>query len=251
MHYQAYNTSVFIEIIGEESKIKIYENNTNEKPSDIMLQLRNITELVILIVGVILNTLIFLSIILRSFIRTSSSGYYIISLIISNFILLIDVLDNVLNTWLNIKFNPDVDFISRVTLQASIHTIAVFSLDRYITYCRSGTIWHKEILQKSTGLKAILIVWSFASITTAQELHLYEMFNNETVINLYVFFTIMYLVLPTGIILFVGTLIVIQIVENNYDNNNILITDTNEILGLLGESFFISSNIYLNNLSFA
>lgn len=247
MRNEAYNGTNFIEIIGEESTVTTYQNKTTEKFSE-LINLREIIDLIILIIGFIFNILLFVSIILRPLMRTSS-GYYVLSLVISNFVLLLDVLDNVLHTWWNIKFSPDVDFIGRVTLQASIHTIAVFSLDRYVTYCRSGTVWHKEALQGTTGLKAILIVWSFASITTAQELHLYEMFRKETVINLYVFFTIMYLVLPTGIILFVGILIVIQIIENSYDTNYVSKIDEKEILGLLCEfNFFLFLLINIRKL---
>lgn len=204
------------EAYNNEHILPTFSYNVNSSSNNLSDE-EKIVELIILITGFILNVLVLLAIIVRNSMRTST-GCYLLNLVICNFIALLDILGNVVDRWFNLNFKPDVDYINRVTLLVYIFTITVFSVDRYIIFCCSKFSWRITLTEISTAAKGIFIIWSFASIFTAMEFNLYDKFQRQTVINLYIFTTIIYLIMASSIIIILNIIIIIQIIENKIDS---------------------------------
>lgn len=197
---------------SDDYTVPIFSSTANSPNS--IDEARTIIELVILIAGLFLNILIFITIIVKSTLHTCT-GCYLISLIVANFVILLDVLGSVIDCWFGDTFKPDVDFIGRVTLQATVCTIIIYSINQYVAFCYRKSSWYRILTKMSTAVKGVFIIWSFASITTAMELHLYDQFRKRTVINLYMYTTIMYLIMTTLIIGLLDIMIFLQLRETD------------------------------------
>lgn len=173
---------------------------------------RSIVDLTILTVSSILNVALFVVILSKRRLHNSASCY-VMSLTISNFVVLLNVLDDVLKYWFAIAFEPDLDFIGRVSLHSSSLTLVTFTLDRFIAFCRIDSEWHEIAAKTTTAVKAILVIWCYASIASALELNLYEHFRTNTIINIFCWSTGMYVLLPTLVILGLDFILVLELSE--------------------------------------
>ena len=196
-----------------EPTLSIFFNRTIDWEDNTPNSTRVIVDFTILSIGLPLNFIILMTILTKTRLH-NPIGCYIMSLTISNFVLLLNVLDDVLYHWFDIYFEPDLDFVGRVTLQSSSMTLVAFTLDRYMTICRRDTMWYKSATKLTTAVKGVLVIWCYASIATAMELNLYEHFRTRTIINIFCWSTGMYVALPTVIIVFLDSLMVMEIAEN-------------------------------------
>lgn len=206
-------TEVHRVTVRDEPTSSIFFNRSidweDERPSGA----RAIADLSIFSIGLFLNTVVLVAILANRRMHTSI-GCYTISITISNFVILLNVLDDVLRDLFAIEIKLDIDFVGRVTLQTSSMTLVILALDRYIAICRRGTDWHRSTRKASTAVKGVLAVWSYATVATAMELHLYDHFRTRTIINIFCWSTAMYVLLPTIVIALLSVLIAMEISDN-------------------------------------
>ncbi|CAG5107661.1 Protein of unknown function [Cotesia congregata] len=193
---------------------------------------QKIVDLSIVIVAISMNTVILVSIFMRKLLYTSV-GCYILSLILSNFVNILDLLRNIVVYWCNLKFKTDPDYINQVTFRSTVCTVTLLTVDRYIAFCCKETVWHKILLKASTAAKSVVIIWSFCSITTIMELHLYDHYVKHTGIILSVFTTTMYLITTTSIITLLIVIIIVQLKENKPIPKSMWRTEQSDSLRLL------------------
>ncbi|XP_057338735.1 melanocortin receptor 4-like isoform X2 [Microplitis mediator] len=195
-------------------------------------RIQKVVDLIIITFTILLNTVVLLSVFMRKSLYTSV-GCYILSLILSNIVNILDLLRNVIVNWFNIKFKTDHDYINQVTFRASICTVTMLTVDRYISFCCKETSSHRILTKASTAVKGVIIIWSFCSITTIMELHLYDHYVIQTGIILSVFTTTMYLITTTFIIIFLITMIIVQLKENKITTGGTWRSEQSDSLRLL------------------
>ena len=177
----------------------------------------------LLFLGFALNLLIIIVVICNSSMHKSTICY-ILSLVLSNFILLLDILRNVLAKWFKIQMYLDEKYITNLTFKASILTVAMLTIDRYlfISSIDSLSVYNsscRAVLQIKTAVKSVIIIWIMTFVATAMELHLYFEFkwegvykhNVDPAIQIFLMFTFVFLFLPSIIIIFLGSLIVCEL----------------------------------------
>lgn len=206
----------------KEQMMPLLRNMTlKEIPVDIEIEV--IMNHLLLILGIVLNLLIIIVITFNSSMHKSTSCY-ILSLVLSNLILLLDTLQNVLAWWYNIQMNLDLQFITDVTFKASILTLVMLTIDRYLLICstNSVSIYNSigiTVPKFKTAAKSVIIIWIMISMATAMELHLYVQFewevpykhNVDPAIQIFVISTFIFLFLPSGLIIFLVSLMAYEL----------------------------------------
>ncbi|XP_012286771.1 uncharacterized protein LOC105703177 [Orussus abietinus] len=135
---------------------------------------------------------------------------YLVSLFLSNLVILFGILGEVLKTFVDESYDLDLDYVAFVTFEASIVTLTIFSLDRYVVFCRRTTWVCRTLSKTSTAVKAVLFIWSLASMFSAMELHLYAQFRRETIAYVFAGSTFVFLALPTMVILSLQGLVIYE-----------------------------------------
>ena len=196
------------------------QNNTTGKIS-LRIEIEVITNHLLLILGFVFNLFTIIVIVFNTSLHKSSS-FYILSLVFSNIILLLDTLRSVLAWWYNLDMYLDIQYIINLTFKASILSLAMLTIDRYISIWSRNCI-HKSIniivLKCETAAKSVLVIWIMTCVITAMELHLYAQFawdvpyehNVDPVIEIFLISTFIFLVLPSILILYLGTLIIYEL----------------------------------------
>ncbi|XP_063987766.1 uncharacterized protein LOC135167958 [Diachasmimorpha longicaudata] len=175
--------------------IKLTGKLIAEESDDFLFNVESLKFLdsLILIVGSIANFFILLALAVGKSVH-NSTGSYIFSLTVSNIVSLLDILEDVLQNNYDMEIYLDRAYTDRIVFQSSLLTIIVFSIDRYLAICCRDSTQQKNLSKTTVAIKAVFIIWAFATVTAAFELHLYELFRGETGVAVYVFFTTMYLI---------------------------------------------------------
>jgi len=156
---------------------------------------RNIIDLMVVVTGASLNTLLALVIVLNRYMHTSASCY-IMSLVFSNVLILIEPLKQVLHWSLDVKLEVNLDYTFLISFSTSILAIILLNIETYVVVCCKDSARYKQLLKISMAVKCILYIWVICVIATAMELHLYILFEEEVTYHIYGAFTIMFLILP-------------------------------------------------------
>lgn len=203
-----------------QTKIKIPQRNNSYEIISLDGKIELMTNHVLLILGLTFNFLIIIVIVLNHSMHKSTSCY-ILSIILSNLILLLDTLRNVLTWWYNIEMLLNIPYIINLTFNGSILTLGTLTIDRYIFINKGNSLsnlMYCKISQLKTAAKAVVIIWTISSIITAMEFHLYSKFKrNEEYANevdpriqIFVIFTFIFMVMPMVLIFWLGSLLIYE-----------------------------------------
>lgn len=201
---------------------------------------RSIMDLTLLLTGANLNALLGLVIALNSSMYTSANCY-IMSLVCSNLAILFEPLQRVLQIlYINLKMN--LDYIFLVTFDASILSITIFNIETYVIMCQKNSSLRTSLLKISTAVKGTLLIWIMCIMLTAMELCMYDHFEEETIYDICVLFTIMFLIFPCIIFIMLDYFILYNLIISKSISGTWLSEDIERFL-LLGKRRF---NFYLN-----
>ncbi|KYN33041.1 hypothetical protein ALC56_12675 [Trachymyrmex septentrionalis] len=156
---------------------------------------RNIMDFTLLVVGISLNAFLGLFIVLNSTMHTSTNCY-IVGLVLSNFVILLEPLEQVLNWIFDIRLEMNLDYVFFMSFVTSNLTIILLNIETYVVICQKNSPLLKPLLKISTAIKGILFIWAICTMATAIELHLYDHFVKEIMYDIYVSSTIMFLIFP-------------------------------------------------------
>ncbi|XP_011348967.1 uncharacterized protein LOC105286036 [Ooceraea biroi] len=195
--------------------------------------IRNIMDFTLLVTGVSLNTLLGLVIILNPYMHTSTNCY-VMSLVFSNVLILVEPLKQVLDWSFDINLNMNFDYMFLVSFSTSILTIILLKIEAYIVVCHKNSRLHKQLLNISTAVKCILYVWTICVMVTVMELHLYIHFEEEVMHHIYETSTIMFLVFPCFIFVMLDSfilydLIILKLIDGTWPSK-----DTKHFIFLIG-----------------
>jgi len=179
----------------EDSSAKLQSNEMNIIVPIIPEFTRNIIDSTLVVTSASLNTLLVLVIVLNRCLHTSTSCY-IMSLVFSNVLILIEPLKQVLHWSLGVKLEVNLDYTFLISFSTSILTIILLNIKTYVIICRKDSVLRKRLLKISMAVKCILYIWVMCVMATAVELHLYIYFEEEVMYHIYGAFTVMFLVLP-------------------------------------------------------
>jgi len=205
---------------------------------------RNIIDLMLVVTGASLNTLLALVIVLSRYMHTSANCY-IMSLVFSNVLILIEPLKQVLHWSFGVKLEVNLDYTFLVSFSTSILTIILLNIETYVVVCRKDLALHKRLLKISMAVKCILYIWVICVIVTAMELHLYIHFEEEVTYHIYGAFTIMFLVLPCFIFVTLDFFIIYNLIMSKLIDDAWPIEDTERFI-FLGELRILNININAN-----
>ncbi|KAH0945421.1 hypothetical protein HN011_007997 [Eciton burchellii] len=194
---------------------------------------RNIIDLMLVVTGASLNTLLALVIVLSRYMHTSANCY-IMSLVFSNVLILIEPLKQVLHWSFSVKLEVNLDYTFLVSFSTSILTIILLNIETYVVVCRKDSALHKRLLKISMAVKCILYIWVICVIVTAMELHLYIHFEEEVTYHIYGAFTIMFLVLPCFIFVTLDFFIIYNLIISKLMDDAWPIEDTERFIFLVG-----------------
>ncbi|XP_032676382.1 uncharacterized protein LOC116846538 [Odontomachus brunneus] len=156
---------------------------------------RDIMDLTLLAVGVSLNVLFCLVILRNSFLRTTANCY-IISLMCSNLLILIEPLQQVFYWLFDVYFTMNLDYVFLLTFDSSVLTIVQLNIEAYVVICHKSSPLHAPLLKIRTAVKGILFIWIMCIVLICTELKLYEHFEQEVMYDICVSSTFMFLVFP-------------------------------------------------------
>ncbi|XP_012260409.2 thyrotropin-releasing hormone receptor-like [Athalia rosae] len=198
-----------------------------------------VVHLVISFIGILTNVIV-ASVIAGTKSLHTAPSCYVLSIIISDLVVLAEILFVVLKRWF--KFYPDIDrdYVAYLTLEASILTIVIFSLERYVALglTRPGAY---GTFKFSNGVKSVLVIWSLAATFAAMELNLNLHFVPSTRNLILVMSTAMFVVLPMVII---ATLVVLVSIDTSNFRNCGAESDDSKVFATLAAVFYVSMAPY-------
>ncbi|XP_011690818.1 PREDICTED: blue-sensitive opsin P467-like [Wasmannia auropunctata] len=156
---------------------------------------RNIMDFTLVVAGISLNAFLGLFIVLNSTMHTSTNCY-IVSLVLSNFVILLEPLERVFHWIFDIHLEMNLDYIFLVSFATSILTIILLNIEAYVVICQKNSPLRKLLLKNSTAIKGILFIWTMCIMASAIELNLYDHFVKEIMYDIYVSSTVMFLLFP-------------------------------------------------------
>lgn len=173
--------------------------------------MRNIMDLVLLITGVSLNAFLGFFIALNSTMY-SFTNCYVVSLVFSNFIILLEPLERIFKWISDIHLEMDLDYVFMISFATSILAMTLLNIKMYIVICQKNSPLHKSILKISTAIKGIMFIWTTCIMATAMELHLYDHFEKEIVYDIYVSSTVLFLIFPCFIFIMLDSFILYELI---------------------------------------
>ena len=168
-----------------------------------------VINLVLLTLGTSLNFLIILAIVCKPSMRTSAN-LYVVSLACSNMVILIEPLEEMLKWSLEVNMKLNMDYVCMVSFDVSIITLSILKFILYIGIFREQVSFGHEILKRTTTMKGILLTWSSCIISIAIGLHIYDFFEDDMA-DIYVWFTIMFIGMPTIASIAIDALIIYEL----------------------------------------
>ncbi|XP_043271974.1 thyrotropin-releasing hormone receptor-like [Venturia canescens] len=172
--------------------------------SDFESALKATTDLIFLFVGFILNLGIFIVVLSKQRLR-NPIGCYTMSMTIASLLMLPIVIEDILKRWFRIEYDPKF-YYSFIILEIILHsaslTVAAFTLDRYIYFCRIDSKWHATVAKTMTAAKTVGSIWCHATILSIVDVKLYEYLSDRTSNDVFFWLTGIYVILPTIVIFF-------------------------------------------------
>ncbi|CAK9820716.1 hypothetical protein ANTPLA_LOCUS10795 [Anthophora plagiata] len=168
-----------------------------------------IMNLIFLIVGASLNLLIISVIVFKSSMRTSMN-LYIVSFACSNLVILIEPLEEILRWFFNVNMKLNMDYVCLINFDVSVITIVILKFMLYITIFEQQISFGHMLMKRFTTLKGILLIWCSCIISLAIGLHIYDFFEGDMA-DIYVWSTIMFIVMPFIIFLAIDSLILYEL----------------------------------------
>lgn len=168
--------------------------------------MRNIMDVTLLITGVSLNAFIGLFIALNPTMY-SSTNCYIVGLVFSNFVILLEPLERIFEWISDIHLEMNLDYVFMTSFATSILTMVLLNIEMYIVICQKNSPLRKSFLKISTAIKGILFIWTTCIMMIAMELNLYDHFEKEVVYDIYVSSTILVLIFPCFIFIMLDSFI--------------------------------------------
>lgn len=156
---------------------------------------RQIMDVTLLTTGAVLNVLLGLAIASNSSMRTSANCY-VISLAFANLAILLEPLEQTLRWAFHVDLRMNLDYVFFVTFAASIFTLILLNVEIYVTVSYKSSSVRNVLLKTSTAVKGVLIVWTTCVMVSAVELHMYDFFEKEVTHDIYMSFTVMFLIFP-------------------------------------------------------
>ncbi|XP_014468579.1 PREDICTED: uncharacterized protein LOC106741282 [Dinoponera quadriceps] len=156
---------------------------------------RHIMDLVFLVAGTTSNALLVLVILVNFFMRTTTNCY-IISLVCSNLIILIEPLQQMFRWMFGVYLGINLDYVFLVTFDTSVLTIVQLNIEAYVVICHRSSPLCAPLLKISTAVKGVLLIWIMCIVLTCTELHLYEHFMKEIMHDICLSSTAMFIAFP-------------------------------------------------------
>ncbi|KYN12773.1 hypothetical protein ALC57_15051 [Trachymyrmex cornetzi] len=172
---------------------------------------RNIMDFTLLVAGISLNAFLGLFILLNSTMHTSTNCY-IVGLVLSNFVILLEPLEQVLNWIFDIHLEMNLDYVFLMSFVTSNLTIILLNIETYVVICQKNSPLLKPLLKISTAIKGIMFIWAMCIMATAIELHLYDHFVKEIMYDIYVSSTIMFMIFPCFIFILLNCFILYDLI---------------------------------------
>ncbi|KAI4495149.1 hypothetical protein M0804_001350 [Polistes exclamans] len=147
----------------------------------------------LVILGICINLSIILVVALNPSLRVSTS-YYVISLVISNMVIMIEPSQRILRSIFKFKIPINLDYIFHISFYTSLLTIVIFGIENYIGTCERHASIYAFFGKASNTIKRLLFIWLVSIMITAMELHLYEHFEEDDMDDIFAASTIMLLV---------------------------------------------------------
>lgn len=167
---------------------------------------RDIMDFTLLMTGTYLNSLLALVILLNSSMRTTTNCY-IMSLVYSNMMILVEPLQQTLRWLFDVRFTMNLDYVFLVTFDASVLTITQLNIETYVVICHKNSPLRAPLLKISTAVKGVLFIWLMCIILTCTELNLYEHFQEAIMYDICVASSVMFLMFPCFIFIMLHCLI--------------------------------------------
>ncbi|XP_012217778.1 pyrokinin-1 receptor-like [Linepithema humile] len=172
---------------------------------------RDIMDFTLVVAGVCLNIFLALIVALNSSMYTSTNCY-VISLASSSLIILLEPLQQVLRWISDIDLNMNLDYIFLVTFATSILIIIQLNIETYVIICQKNSPLRKPLQKVSTAAKGILFIWVMSIMVASLELSLYEHYEKEVMHDIFVSFTVMFLIFPCFIFIMVDCFILYDLI---------------------------------------
>lgn len=173
--------------------------------------IRNIMDLTFLVVGVSLNAFLGLIIALNSTLY-NSTNCYIMSLIFSNLVILLEPLERILEWIFGIHLQMNLDYIFLVSFGTSILTMVLLHIEGYIIICQKNSPLRKSFVKTSVAIKGILFIWATCIMMIAMELHMLNFFEKEVMFDIVALLVIMFLIFPCFIFIILDYFILYNLI---------------------------------------
>jgi hypothetical protein len=214
-------------------EFEILENNETANGTDVYYDSRDdfdkyvppILRLVLVFIGLSANIIV-ATIVSGNRSMHTETNCYVFSIIFSDFVVLLHILPNILRRWFEFDLHVNGDYVACMTLEASILTIVMFALERYVALgpLRSET---NKAFGFSNGMKSVLIIWFMAATLPAMELNLNLHFLPDTQAFVFLISTTIFLALPTLVILILAAFMLVD----NRDLKNTVHHDVSKVFG--------------------
>ncbi|XP_015522971.2 thyrotropin-releasing hormone receptor [Neodiprion pinetum] len=201
--------------------------------------LLTILRLAIVSLGLPLNLVVVAVIIGSNRSMRTASNCYVMSIVISNLIVTVQILLDVLKQWIKFCFHTNGVYVAYLTLEASVLTLVIFALERYVAHCHPKSQPGPDF-GFSQGAKGVLVIWAMAATFAAMELNLKFHFLTSIQGLIFLASTAMFLFLPTLVIITLGTFVLIDTgsFENTAEN------DATRVFVALAAVFYVSMAPY-------
>ncbi|KAG7213177.1 hypothetical protein KM043_002492 [Ampulex compressa] len=170
---------------------------------------RYVADLVLLCVGILLNVLLLVFTVFNPSTH-KSTACYVASLAFSNFVILLEPLQQVLRWSSQLDLQLNLDYVCLTSFDITMLTTALLNIQMYVTLCQPNWSLTRSMVKLYSGVKAVATIWTFSVVATAVDLHLYDFFD-EVMYDIYVFSTFMFLILPTAIFVILDLLILYEL----------------------------------------
>ncbi|XP_046742602.1 thyrotropin-releasing hormone receptor-like [Diprion similis] len=169
----------------------------------------------------------------------TASNCYVISILISNLIVILQILLDVLKRWFQFCFHTNGVYVAFLTLEASVLTLVIFAIERYVALCHPKSQSSPDF-GFSQGAKGVLVIWAMAATFAAMELNLRYHFLASIQGFIFLASTTMFLFLPTIVLIALGTFVLIDTTSfKNIEDN-----DATRVFVALAAVFYVSMAPY-------
>ncbi|XP_047348138.1 uncharacterized protein LOC124948498 [Vespa velutina] len=203
--FQNYRKGPTITTTTELTKINIITITLSEYT-------QNAVDISLVTLGASLNLSIIFIVALNSSLRVSTNCY-IISLVASNLVIMIEPSRRILRSIFELNIPMNLDYVFHVSFYSSVLTIVIFSIENYICICERQTSIYENFTKLSNTTKRIVFIWLTSIMITAMELHLYDHFERDDMHDIFAASTIMFMVLPFLILILIYCAIIYELLS--------------------------------------